>query len=96
MKLLYYIPPSNDVFNEVKEACISIWRQYDNTYGYVDEKINRIKSIQNVEDNIMCMIAMFDNINITKLSKLLSKEAAIVVYERLESVKSPYSYLFNS
>jgi hypothetical protein len=29
---LYYTPMSDDIFNEVKEKAIDIWKTYDNTY----------------------------------------------------------------
>lgn len=29
---LYYVAPSDDIFLEVKEKAIDIWRTYDDTY----------------------------------------------------------------
>ncbi len=35
---LYYTPPTDEVFNDVKNNALSIWESYDNTFGYVDKK----------------------------------------------------------
>ena len=29
---LYYTPPSDELFDEVKETAIEVWEQYDNEY----------------------------------------------------------------
>lgn len=79
----YYIAPSNEIFEEVKKEAIKIWKTYDNTYGYVDEKVGRIKDITNIKDNTMFMVAMFDHINITKLLINLSLEAREFVSNRI-------------
>lgn len=56
---LYYIAPSDATFEEMKKACIEQWSTHDNTHGYVEEKVNRIKDIKNVQDNFVYMFAMF-------------------------------------
>ncbi len=98
MTKLYYTPPSDEIFNEVKEKCKELWKEVDtdnDEYDYATEKINRIKDIKNVDDNFMYMIAMFDYINIQKLSKKLSAEAKQAIYERLLSVDNfDYSVWF--
>ena len=57
---LYYTPSTDEQFNELKEKAIEIWQGYDDTHGYATEKINAIKDIENVSDNFMYMVAMFD------------------------------------
>ena len=89
---LYYQPPIDTQFDEVKAKAIEIWNTYDNTYGYVDEKVNRIKDMKNVSDNFMVMVAMFDYINQNKLSYILSKETRKAVCDRIRSGGSPDSY----
>lgn len=69
----YYIPMSNKAFNEIKEKAIELWNQYDNEYGYVDGKVNKIKDLENIGDNGLYIIAMFDEINIAKLLLVLSE-----------------------
>lgn len=56
----YYEAPSQKMFDDVKRLSIEIWNTYDNTYGYVDEKVDRIKDITNVRDNCAFIVAMFD------------------------------------
>lgn len=80
---LYYTPPSDEVFDELKNKSIQLWKGYDNTHGYVTEKVGRIKDIPNVGDNFMYMVAMFDNNNQKKLSDLLSDETKEEVRKRL-------------
>jgi len=58
---LYYTAPTETAFAEMKQECINQWGTHDNTYGYVDEKVARIKDIANVQDNFMYMLAMFDH-----------------------------------
>jgi hypothetical protein len=88
---LYYTAPPQEIFDEVKTACIIIRNGYDNKFGYVDERIDAIKDIKNVKDNFMYMVAMFDVFNQEKLLKLISKEAQKAIYERL-----PEGYFENS
>jgi hypothetical protein len=83
MSKLYYTPPSNKIFKEVKLRAIEIWKKYDNTYGYADEKINRIKDMKNIEDNMMYIVAMFDLSNQIKLINKLSIDARNAIKERM-------------
>lgn len=92
MSKLYYTPPTQDQFDELKERAIGIWNTYDNTYGYVDEKVNLIKDIQNVRDNFMYIVAMFDSSNQMTLSSVLSKETRKAVADRIRDGGSPDSF----
>lgn len=67
----YYIPPSQEVFDDIKQASIALWKTYDDTYKYATEKIDRIKDIENVGDNYAYMVAMFDINNQMKLLSLV-------------------------
>lgn len=92
---LYYTPPSDEIFAEVKKAAIEIWETYDNTYGYVDEKVGRIKDIGNVGDNVMYIVAMFDLSNQAKLGAKLSEEAKEAVRARMiDGGMEPYQLPF--
>lgn len=91
MQRLYYTPPSDEIFEEVKKASIYIWSDYEDE-RYVNEKVGRIKDISNISDNMMYMVAMFDIYNQKALSKLLSKEAKIAIRERMIDGGCP-SYL---
>ena len=77
------LKPSTEIFNEVKQAAISIFETYDDTYGYATGKIARINSILNNQDNVMVFYRMLDPINQAAMRVLLSPEA-------LEYVKANY------
>jgi len=70
-KFDYYTAPSDEVFEVIKSCAVEIWRSYDNTYGYVDEKIGRIKDLKNIRDNCTFIVAMFDIHNQRKLFQLV-------------------------
>ena len=70
----YYTAPSNEIFEDIKQASIKLWNTYDNTYGYATEKIDRIKDIGNLQDNYAYMVAMFDIFNQMKLYSLVERE----------------------
>lgn len=71
----YYQTPSQDVFDDIKENATKIWQTYDNQFGYVDEKLERI-SVENVSDNAWYIVAMFDGQNQAKLLEMVKPETA--------------------
>lgn len=79
----YYEPPTQKVFDEIKKASTGLWETYDNEYGYVDEKVGRIKDLKNILDNAMTMVAMFDCSNQVRLAQKLSIEARKAIRERM-------------
>ena len=83
MSRLYYTEPSQDIFDEVKSVAIEIWREYDNTYGYADEKVDEIKDMENIKDNLMYIVAMFDQDNQQKLADKLSDESRKAIRDRM-------------
>lgn len=80
----YYTAPSDEIFNEIKDKAILLWKTYDNTYGYVDEKVDRIKTIKNFQDNAWYIVSMFDIDNQRKLLNLLETPAKIAVMTMLQ------------
>ena len=62
-KFDYYKAPSDEIFDYIKEKCIDLWKTYDNTYGYVDEKLEIITPMQIIRDNVRYMVNMFDDRN---------------------------------
>jgi hypothetical protein len=66
--------PSQEIFDEMKNITTQIWKGYDNTYGYVDEKLYRINSFGNIQDNSMVFYRMFDNNNQEKFRSLSSPQ----------------------
>ena len=93
---LYYTPPTDEKFHELKEKAMEIWRQIGGESSYSAEKINAIKDIENVGDNFMYMVAMFDINNQNILAHKLSPETRTAVYERMVSAGQPDEYnVFN-
>lgn len=89
---LYYTPPTDEQFDEVRQGCIELWRQVDgdnDRYGYASSKINRILGIKNVGDNFMYMVAMFDNGNQARLAQKLSKSTRDAIRARLTDGGQP-------
>lgn len=80
-KVDYYTAPSQEVFDDIKENATKIWQTYDNTYHYVDEKLNQIKDIKNISDNAWFIVAMFDSNNQAKLITMVKKETARFIIE---------------
>lgn len=80
----YYTPPSDEVFEDIKQNAIRIWAAYDDRYKYGTEKINRIKDIKNVKDNAWYMVAMFDWENQLKLINMVQPETADLIREALK------------
>lgn len=85
MNKLYYTAPSDEIFEEVKEKAIKIWTMIGDHPNYIEEKVERIKSLENIRDNFMTIFAMFDEGNQKLLSGLLSEEARIEIKDRLIS-----------
>ena len=67
------------LFNELKDGAIKIWQTYDDTYGYASEKIARVNSITNIEDNYGTFIGMFDHVNQRKLYDSVSEESQALI-----------------
>ncbi len=75
----YNTAPSDEVFEDLKQNAIKIWKTYDDTYGYQSEKIGRIENLANIRDNYWTMIGMFDPINQIKLIGLVKPETAELI-----------------
>ncbi len=86
MSKLYYTAPNEEQFEEMKAKAIELWTERypaDKSPFYAEEKVNRIKDIQNVQDNFMYMVAMFDSNNQALLAEKLSPETRMAVRERM-------------
>lgn len=79
----YYTAPSDEIFGEVKHEALKIWSSYEDPYK--SEKISRVKNLQNVSDNLMYIVAMFDLTNQTKLADRLSEAARTAIRDRLKA-----------
>lgn len=81
--MAYDDAPSDEIFDEIKQASIEIWQTYDDEHGYATEKILRVNAINNFRDNWGTMVGMFDAPNQKKLFMMLSPEAQTKVKEWL-------------
>ncbi|MDD5551468.1 MAG: hypothetical protein PHS34_09425 [Candidatus Omnitrophica bacterium] len=94
--MLYYTPPKDEIFEEVRQVAMELWKEVDvdnDKYGYATEKINRIKDIKNVEDNFMYIVAMFDINNQAKLTNKLSEQARTEIRNRMIEGGNPPEYI---
>lgn len=89
--MLYYTPPTQEQFDEVKNVAMKIWNDYDNTYGYATEKINKIKDLKNVSDNVMYIVSMFDFKNQIRMANELSETTKHEVWKRIAESEEPYA-----
>ena len=93
MPNLYYTPPSDEQFNEVKEKAIELWSTLGDEPMYSETKIARIKDIENVSDNFMYIVAMFDVRSQACLAEKLSKETREAIRERMVDGGNPSEYI---
>lgn len=96
MQNLYYDPPTDKIFEEVKEAAISIWNSYEDE-RYRSEKVGMIVDLKNISDNVMYIVGMFDLPNQMRLSARLSDEAKKAIGDRIfegggGTVLNPFYY----
>jgi hypothetical protein len=73
--------PSITIFEEMKSAAIAVWQTYDNQHGYVTEKLERVNSITNIQDNAMVFYRMFDYENQARMRERLSQESINYINE---------------
>lgn len=103
----YDTPPSDAVFEELKRVAIAKWKTMGDE-RYQKEKLGRIESLQNVGDNFMYILAMFDiNNQIEVLShcspavveavreRLAGEETALTHYLATTRTSKPREYVFN-
>ena len=91
---LFYKPPKDEYFEELKSLCIRFWKlfpnhntldenQYQLEVEYANEKISRIKSLENKGSNFISMVQMIHENYRIVLSKLLSLETRNEISMRL-------------
>lgn len=90
---LYYTAPSDEAFEEMKQACLTVWEKYATSPEYLKEKTDRIKDIENIQDNFMFMFAMFDHFNQYEVVKILSEETKNALRERMVAGGNDNYYL---
>ena len=93
MTKLYYTAPSDVLFEEVRLKAIELWSTMGDEPSYSQSKISRIKDINNVRDNFMHIVSMFDINNQRKLADMLSAEAREAIKERMIAGGQPIEYI---
>lgn len=87
--------PTDEVFEDLKQASIKVWKKYDNTYGYVDEKLDRIETIKNYADNWWTFLGMMDTSNQIRCLSFLEKQATLDFIDKMEphyGIRVPYGF----
>ena len=83
---LYYTAPSDEIFEEVKQKSIELWTERypeETSPFYAKEKVEGIRNLQNVSDNVMSIVARFDSQNQALLAHKLSSEARDAIRYRM-------------
>jgi hypothetical protein len=75
--------PTQEIFDKMKTIATTIWNTYDNTHGYVTDKLDRINSFDNIQDNAMVFYRMFDYQNQNKFKQSASPEVLIYIQNNL-------------
>ena len=79
---LFYTPPKDEYFDELKNLCIRFWRCFEDV-NYREEKINRIKDLKNEGANFVSMVQMIHQNSREILPKHLSLETRNEISMRL-------------
>lgn len=69
---LFYIPPNDEIFEELRAIANIIWSKYDDTYWYASEKKDYINSFKNIGSNFMTIFQMFDYANQAEVFRIAS------------------------
>jgi hypothetical protein len=82
----YYETPSQEVFDEVQEKSIEVWKEnHSDEHGYVTEKVESIRDLTNIRNNVMYIVGKFDTFNQMRLSNKLSETTRKEIRDRFIS-----------
>lgn len=70
----YYTAPSDEIFEECKQAALELWREICPEFYETKDKYIIISRLENCRDNFMYICAGFDMQNQLKHADKLSKE----------------------
>jgi hypothetical protein len=73
--MLGYKKPSEEVFEDIKRACIDKWNDLDNTQGYVTRRVKHINQFPNEGANVMTILNSLHPVNRAEVMPLLSDES---------------------
>ena len=88
----YYEPPHDISFEDMKSCAIKLWKSIatePHEQDYLNEKLSRIEKLENVGDNFMYILAMFDIRNQIFMNQLLTADTIIDVNSRLKAGGTP-------
>jgi len=75
----YYATPPQEIFDDIKQNAILIWKGYNDDFGYATQKIKRVEQMDNFSDNAWCIVSMFDPNNQSKLISMVKPKTAAVI-----------------
>lgn len=87
----YYEAPTHPVWQHIRVNALMVWADYLKDVinkEYVREKFYRILNMENVKDNYMTIIAMFDLPNQGKLWKLLDTDVLVMLRDTFIDVQA--------
>lgn len=78
---------TDEIFNEVRSLVTKLWSKYDNTYGYVDEKMSVINSLDKSWSSVIRMIRMWHftiqrEVIFPRLSQETNEAIKLEMYDR--------------
>lgn len=79
---LYYIPPSQELFNEMRHLCCGVLIGCG-----CQEEADYIMTFENISDNFMTMLANLDENDMRKLKSCASPELLEAIEQRIASVR---------
>jgi len=82
MEKLYYIAPSQELFNEMRHLCCGILIGCG-----CQEDAHHLMTFDNISDNFMTMLASLDWYNQNKVKSCASPELLEAIEQRIASVK---------
>lgn len=82
--VLYYTPPSDEHFAEMRIECIGMWLAHQDIPG-ARGHIQRIRHMENIGDNFCQMLRMFDSVYQIEIIEKLSEGAKAELRLRLLS-----------
>lgn len=80
---LYHVPPSNEVFEDLRVACIRVWCSAEHIYECPNQVLEMIRNIKNVNDNFMVMFSTLDVPNQRKIGLIIKQETKEEILKRL-------------
>jgi hypothetical protein len=92
---LFYKPPKDESFNELREVCIKFWNTFfSDDEDYRDEKIGRIMDLPNTGSNFISMVQMIHPVSHEVIAKSLSLETRNAISMRLHGWETEKEFDF--